>query len=604
MYISKLFVRNFKKWESLDVEFNENVNLLIGVNNSGKTTILEALNLWKTLYDLNMNKKSKSFYQQCKNISFSEIPFIRIDEDYQLFYKKPEEAEICLTVNYCQKEYNLGFIIKSPTQLRDTYFKVDYTDNSEFNRFAEDYIADGNTTLRQSLSLSLSAPVASIPAQEEYIYRPKIKKYIQSGLSHNILRNKIIIESKNMKTLEQILSDIFGHEYKLTHSRYPDDIKIKLYLSKDHVKSELSSYGSGIIQVLEMFSNLDALDTNRHIALIDEPDAHIHESLHEKIINQFRKQTRSQFFITSHNTNFINYFSDEETIMLNGEHNQIIKSCDYHDIAHIIKTLKGDLSSTQSLIFSKKVVIVEGETDQFYQNLLLIMQALTGSNGSYYFAKSLGLDHIKEKVNLLKAEFNKHTDMRSKSVVLVADSDYRKKEEKIGFINSLSKIIQVVFIESMCLESSFFSDDSKLSRILVPLMDLNEEMILQVIEEQVKAYQQEIINSTTDTYMKAEQAYLSSNKRQGSSKSGHAFSTFLKEYLHEGLHLVLSKKMSQDLLLRIVNDLKQKSTKLDQSFSITFDLIIHEYLNSIQSVDMIYPCHYEAMKRITSEDVF
>ena len=45
MYIKKLKAKHFKKYKNLEVDFNENINLLIGENESGKSTILQAIDL-------------------------------------------------------------------------------------------------------------------------------------------------------------------------------------------------------------------------------------------------------------------------------------------------------------------------------------------------------------------------------------------------------------------------------------------------------------------------------------------------------------------------------------------------------------------------------
>lgn len=42
--INKLIVENFKKFRSrLEIDFNDEINILIGDNESGKSTILKAL---------------------------------------------------------------------------------------------------------------------------------------------------------------------------------------------------------------------------------------------------------------------------------------------------------------------------------------------------------------------------------------------------------------------------------------------------------------------------------------------------------------------------------------------------------------------------------
>jgi predicted ATP-dependent endonuclease of OLD family len=43
--LTRLVVRNFKRFDEIDIELGSPV-VLIGPNNSGKTTVLQALTLW------------------------------------------------------------------------------------------------------------------------------------------------------------------------------------------------------------------------------------------------------------------------------------------------------------------------------------------------------------------------------------------------------------------------------------------------------------------------------------------------------------------------------------------------------------------------------
>ncbi len=38
MYIAKIRIQNFKCFQDIEIEFNEGLNVIIGENNSGKTT--------------------------------------------------------------------------------------------------------------------------------------------------------------------------------------------------------------------------------------------------------------------------------------------------------------------------------------------------------------------------------------------------------------------------------------------------------------------------------------------------------------------------------------------------------------------------------------
>ena len=49
MYLKMLEVKNFRALEDIRVEFNPRVNVIVGPNAIGKTTILEAIRLVKVL---------------------------------------------------------------------------------------------------------------------------------------------------------------------------------------------------------------------------------------------------------------------------------------------------------------------------------------------------------------------------------------------------------------------------------------------------------------------------------------------------------------------------------------------------------------------------
>lgn len=44
-YIKSLHIEGFKKFTNLDVEFNQYMNILVGENEVGKSTILDAIKL-------------------------------------------------------------------------------------------------------------------------------------------------------------------------------------------------------------------------------------------------------------------------------------------------------------------------------------------------------------------------------------------------------------------------------------------------------------------------------------------------------------------------------------------------------------------------------
>lgn len=77
-YIKWLHIKGFKKFTSLDVEFNEHMNILVGENEAGKSTILDAI---KTVLNQQYRNADKSILRDLFNTqmvaAFKAEPSVR-----------------------------------------------------------------------------------------------------------------------------------------------------------------------------------------------------------------------------------------------------------------------------------------------------------------------------------------------------------------------------------------------------------------------------------------------------------------------------------------------------------------------------------------------
>ena len=85
--IKSIHIKKFKSISDLKINLSDNFNVLIGANNIGKTTVFEAIHLWKMCYDRNLKKKKDGFYANCCNIPFRDMESIRVYHDMDLFPK-------------------------------------------------------------------------------------------------------------------------------------------------------------------------------------------------------------------------------------------------------------------------------------------------------------------------------------------------------------------------------------------------------------------------------------------------------------------------------------------------------------------------------------
>ncbi len=60
MFIELLRIKDFKSIKNIEVHLDKQFSILTGVNNSGKTTILEALSLWVECFEKLLNTAQRS----------------------------------------------------------------------------------------------------------------------------------------------------------------------------------------------------------------------------------------------------------------------------------------------------------------------------------------------------------------------------------------------------------------------------------------------------------------------------------------------------------------------------------------------------------------
>ncbi len=70
-YIKSLHIEGFKKFQTLNVEFNEHMNILVGENEAGKSTILDAI---KTVLNQQYRLADKSVLRDLFNAQMVDAP--------------------------------------------------------------------------------------------------------------------------------------------------------------------------------------------------------------------------------------------------------------------------------------------------------------------------------------------------------------------------------------------------------------------------------------------------------------------------------------------------------------------------------------------------
>lgn len=317
MFLKKITLTNFKAYSSLVYSCNDNFNIIIGENNVGKSTLYDAMLLWKLAYTKLIQSNNKDFYKKTSynsmNINFTQFLIFRLIDANDLFNNPKKPAYIELTiVDNDGNEYNLEIRLNTP-EIKNSYVRFTNADKlEEFNRFST-YCKSSNIKLHDAIQIQLTKPITTVLKEEPFLNKAQIQKKTYLGFSLETLRNKILstIDNRKFDYLESKLNDILGGHYKIKfkNSNRDDEEFINITIEKDNKEVDLLLVGSGVLHVLEIFSTLyicnkDNINTVS-LLLLDEPDSHIHADIQAKLIDKLKLETNIQTFIITHNDRLI-----------------------------------------------------------------------------------------------------------------------------------------------------------------------------------------------------------------------------------------------------------------------------------------------------------
>jgi len=335
--ITKVSIRNFKKLETVEFELGNTV-VIIGPNNSGKTTVLQALTLWdvglKKLAELGRkhSKKSKRVGVAINRRDLLAIPVssARLIWFHQAVREMDRQSENLKTANIrieiIVEGITKGIKWKAPIEF-------DYA-NSESIYCRPMKISDTIETYYQideiayQTEIAFLQPMSGLSTKEDKLTQGSIKVRIGEGKTADVLRNvcyQLIYPDnsellgfnaeKNWTELSSIIIEKFGAKLNKP-SFIPETGSIEMTYEENGHIYDLASSGRGFQQTLLLLAYLYTYP-GRTI-LLDEPDAHL-EVIRQRetyeLINGIAQKLDSQLVIASHSEIVLNQAASSDTVV-------------------------------------------------------------------------------------------------------------------------------------------------------------------------------------------------------------------------------------------------------------------------------------------------
>lgn len=405
MYISELSIKGYKNAKKNSViKFNKGLNVLVGENGSGKTTIINALRLILRENEFShMNISEEDFYISLDKQQSSEN--IKIDLTFDSL--SPDEEVTFLT--WCDADFKalLHLEVNSNPTRKGYYKKEIWGGKSKSSIFeeetfecidciylpplrdAEEKLTNGKRSrlaqlLRKQYGDQKDKLVKSVKDFNDQITSNVDGKYNEITTAKNNINNKLL------ETLGQRLGQNINLQFaETTFNRIVESIKMVFFPHFEEndpnnfrdIATNSLGYNN-LLYIATVFAELELLKDNNLITvlLIEEPEAHLHPQLQVKFIKYLKQLTESlkntQVIITTHSPVLASSISTDNLIHIVEVDERILatslKNIKLSDSKNYLNRWLDVTKST--ILFSKGIILVEGISEAM---LLPILAQIT-----------------------------------------------------------------------------------------------------------------------------------------------------------------------------------------------------------------------------------
>lgn len=384
MFISRLSIKNFKKFDEIEFNFDSPV-VLIGPNNSGKTSVLQAITLLEAGLKRISAEKKKGTVRVGVSINRKDLISIPIPEAKLLWHNK--NVRFIDRNNGKQFTKNITIEIRADGYIKDkpwqAYLEFDFANDESFYCRALRKDQDGKERHKINqeafqLRVAYLQPMSGLAAQEDRLTPGSIDRKIGEGRTADVIRNicyqllhpERIVGAAPQQEIEKrwgemnsILDAQFGIRVNEPVFNPDNGLLTMTYIEND-VEYDLSSSGRGFQQTLLLLSFLYA--NPERIIIMDEPDAHL-EVLRQReiydLISDITRKLNSQLIVATHSEAVMDQAASKDKIIAILEKSAIHLN-DQHKLKNAKKSLTDVGWSKYYLAKQKKhCLFLEGSTD-------------------------------------------------------------------------------------------------------------------------------------------------------------------------------------------------------------------------------------------------
>lgn len=370
-YIKKLVLKNFRRFETFIVDFDENLNILVGDNESGKSSIIEAISIVLS------GSRSKVESTGLENLFNSQVvnKFVSSDRKYT-------DLPILYIELYFNEQHNPDLSGKDNSfGLNCDGLKLEIIPNDDFSR---------------DITSILEQPEPVFPFE---FYRIKFSTFSGEAYSgYKKYLRYIFVDNSQISSeyaIKEYVKDMYysyadslekskhQNEYRKYKENFKNDVLLSLNTkvpdydfsirnnSKANLETDLTLFegsicienkGKGIQCFIKSKFALSKSHENLDLVLLEEPENHLSHINMKKLIKEIEGTTKKQIILSTHSNLISSRLNLRNTILLNSSSfNPIsLKDIDESTAKFFIKAPDNNILE---FVLSDKVILVEGDAE-------------------------------------------------------------------------------------------------------------------------------------------------------------------------------------------------------------------------------------------------
>ena len=383
--IKKLLIKNFKSVKEVTIELNPKINIFVGENDSGKSTILEALSIITTgrlhFYPFERQIKANLFNVDIRREYIKEIAEGKNPEPPKIIIEAYLDDNIDPKISGKNNEQHenvpgIRMVVEMDREYSEVYKQM-LSSNSVYDIPVELYKVSYNYFSGSEKVIFRFSPLKSVfidAAHKDYSYM--VDKFINTSIN-DILdqQDKIELsrEYRNARYKFKEAEQVKKLNKEVAEKNKFDDRKVSIDLNETRVDSWIEQMtvvvedtpfeyvGFGTQNTIKSELALENSADKINIIIMEEPENNLSYTNMAKLIERVEATAGKQIFIATHSSYVANKLDLKNLFLVNEGSAKAFSKLD-KDTVNYFKKLPG--YNTLRVVLAEKVILVEGPTDE------------------------------------------------------------------------------------------------------------------------------------------------------------------------------------------------------------------------------------------------